>query len=142
MPEGYTIEFDFYAYVEVCGNFKFAPENIVVYNENGIDVTQDYYIKVYPAYIDVLEIEIEISTGSAEKYYDGTALTSSVYWISSGELLEGHVAQVVTKGSIVDPGEAYNEIESVVIYDTFGNDVSEYYKILHSKDTYGILVVK
>jgi hypothetical protein len=59
--------------------------------------------------LTVTKKPIEIKTGSAEKVYDGTALTSAAAEIK--DLVQGETATVTTTGSITDAGTADNTYE-------------------------------
>ena len=75
-------------------------------------------------------IELVYEVGSDTKYYDGTPLTlaDDDYALISGELLEGHTAQVKVIGSQTNAGESETTLE-VKFFDKKGFDVSDEYAV-------------
>ena len=103
-----------------------------VRNEQGELLTknEDYSIVIDDsALFTVKPCEITVTSASASKQYDGTALTADTWWISSGSLAYGHDMTVEITGSIVDVGTTSNAIGSCLIYDKEGNDVTKNYVI-------------
>lgn len=82
--------------------------------------------------------ELVIRTGSAEKTYDGTPLTSSRWFLVSGTLAEEHELVVETRGSQTEIGKSDN-VAMVKVVDSSGLDVSDQYTI---KAEYGDLTVE
>ena len=72
--------------------------------------------------------KLVFSSADAVKEYDGTPLTSSEWQILSGELKEGHRAEVNVYGSQTDVGESRN-LMTVKILDKKGKDVTKKYSI-------------
>ena len=73
-------------------------------------------------------IELVYAVLDAEKVYDGTPLVAEEYELVSGELQEGHRAEVEFLGAQTDAGVSESSL-SVRIYDRKGYDVSGEYKI-------------
>lgn len=73
-------------------------------------------------------IELVYSVENAEKDYDGTPLTGEEYKLESGNILEGHTAQVKVIGSQTNAGESEATLE-VKIFDKKGFDVTGEYAI-------------
>lgn len=75
-------------------------------------------------------IELVYSVGSDSKKYDGTPLTLSddAYKLVSGNILEGHTAQVRVIGTQTNAGESEATLE-VKIFDEKGFDVSDGYAV-------------
>ena len=88
--------------------------------ENDIRV---YYIKKY---------DLEITSASQEKVYDGTVLADNRYETSG--LRQGHVISgVQVEGEITSVGEVNNSITGTpVIRDQKGNDVTAFYNIKYT----------
>ena len=82
---------------------------------------------------------ILLIASSATKQYDGTPLTSENVDIRSRELPYGHSITATTKGSITDIGEEANLIESIVILNAAGENVTEYFTKIRKVP--GVLVV-
>ena len=78
------------------------------------------------------ETVIVITAASATKVYDGTALTTNGYSITSGELEPGHtLVSVDVSGSQTDAGESANVPSNAVILDDSDDDVTDTYTITY-----------
>ena len=109
-----------------------------IINGEGIDVTQNYNIAfTHMGTLTVTAIPLLISTGSAQKVYDGTPLTCGDYYVDTVALIDGHTVHVTVYGEQTDLGSSDNLFEAVVT-DGDGNDVSEMYEIIYQ---YGTLTV-
>ena len=102
---------------------------IVILDEQGEDVTDTYKINAQYGTLTVQARQITVTAGSAEKIYDGAPLTCREYELS-GELAEGHTVVVTLRGSQTGIGRCENLVESVVIYDRDGNDVTDGYIVV------------
>ena len=69
--------------------------------------------------------KIDVTAGSAEKTYDGTALTSNDVTVSG--LPEGFTYSTVTDGNQTDAGTGTNTVTEFKIFDPSGNDVTKYF---------------
>ena len=86
-------------------------------------------VKTRQATVDVSEV-LTLEAGSTVKNDDGKTLTNDDYKIIDGSLKNGHyISSVVFNGSQTGVGESSNEITSVVILDSQGNDVTSQYVI-------------
>lgn len=91
------------------------PESFHVYTENGEDKTHNYIPTFYYGILEVTPRKIVISTGSAEKEYDGTPLTNNDRAvIIEGSLVLDHVLNIFGDGSITDVGTAENGFEGTI----------------------------
>ena len=72
---------------------------------------------------------LTIVSDSVAKIYDGTPLTSKIYTLSEGSLLDGHTEQIEVFGSQTEAGESPNEYEVIGIFDASGEDVTKNYEI-------------
>ena len=106
-----------------------ADIHVWVVDENGTDVSEIYDLAVIGGEIEILPISITVTTQTDKKYEDGTPLTNSDAWISQGMLLEGHTIEIVVDGSCASVGTVDNTIESIVIRDANGEDVTNCYEI-------------
>lgn len=104
-----------------------------------MDVTTNFNVVFYNGSIEVTQRPITINSDSVQKYYDGLPLVAATYYISKGSLLPGDVMTVVIVSSITDVGIMPNIIETVVITNSAGVDVTNNYKITTID---GILTVK
>lgn len=74
--------------------------------------------------------EITIKTGDFEAQYYGKPITNHTWYISEGQLRNGHTMEVRFTGEQVSVGESDNTVD-VVIYDELGTDVTSDYKITY-----------
>ena len=97
----------------------------------GTDVSDNYSINVVPGKMTVRPRAIVLTADSAEKEYDGTALTKDSFSLSSGSLVSGHSVSAKVSGSQTAAGSSANKIvaDSVSIIDGNGNDFTAMYKI-------------
>ncbi len=108
----------------------------IVVDSAGKDVSEYYKLKA--TLLKINRIKITIETSSASKDYDGSALYSKTYSITSGSLRDLDYIVVSDYKTISAVGSAKN-ILTIVIYDSDGNNVSNIYQI---KYTYGTLEIK
>ncbi|MBO7196030.1 MAG: transglutaminase domain-containing protein, partial [Clostridia bacterium] len=100
-------------------------ENYIVTVVNFMDGGEYVPIKVNPR-------EIVVATGSESKYYDSKPLTNDTYYVSKGQLADGHRLNIEVIGSITAVGSVSNtvDISSLVIYDADGNIVTKNYNVV------------
>lgn len=79
--------------------------------------------------VDSTPKKLVISSGTAEKVYDGKEITSADWKLDSGTLREGYRLKVTTMGNQTDVGSCDNEFTAVVL-DKNGADVSEDYELV------------
>lgn len=101
------------------------------------DVTANYTITVVAGKLTVKPRPITVTAGSASKVYDGRALYSSSYKISSGELVKGHKLTAEVSGSRTELGSSANIVvkSSIKITDSAGKDVTANYEITTAAGT-------
>ena len=97
----------------------------------GTDVSDNYSINVVPGKMTVRPRAIVLTADSAEKEYDGTALTKDSFSLSSGSLVSGHSVSAKVSGSQTAAGSSANKIvaDSVKITDGSGRDLTEMYSV-------------
>lgn len=106
-------------------------ERTKILAQDETEVTKNYQINYAYGTLTIHSLaKISIITSTATKVYDGMPLTSSEYEYVyiEGALKSGHRLQVITTGTITDPGSVPNEATCSVI-DQYGNDVTDYYDI-------------
>ncbi|MBQ8402941.1 MAG: transglutaminase domain-containing protein [Clostridia bacterium] len=104
--------------------------DVIVYDENGKDVTYFYKINKTYGVVNVARKKITLKAGDAEKVYDGTPLTSEVVELIEGELLPGDTIKLTsTEGSQTNVGTAENIITAVSIYNKNKENVTRNYEI-------------
>lgn len=93
------------------------------------DVSGSYAITVVPGKLTVKPRALVLTADSAEKEFDGTALTKESFTLSSGTLVEGHTVTASVKGTQTEVGSSANKIDaaSVKVTDGAGNDVTALY---------------
>ena len=87
-----------------------------------------YIAMVALGMIKVSSYHLVITTASADKLYDGEALTSDEWELIDGELASGHTISATVTGSQTGVGVSDNTI-NVTISDSKGKDVTEKYEI-------------
>lgn len=133
-----------YSYsVTVSGSQKGVGKGVsritafTLYDENGVDVTDEYVIEKYTGTLHVYQYKVTIGSSGASQVYNGTALTNNEYTILEGSLQSGHTPLVTVTGKQLNVGSSSNAF-TVKIEDRSGNDVTDQYKITYS---YGTLKV-
>ncbi len=105
---GHTIEVEMSASITEVGEATNKFTSVIIYDENGLNVTAQYNIEYYFGTLTVTPRTLFISTGSASKPYDRRELSCDKYWISGGELPEGHTLVVKLGTAITGRGYASN----------------------------------
>ena len=95
------------------------------------DVTANYKITVVPGKLTVKPRPITLTADSAEKDFDGTALTKDSFTVTSGSVLSGHTVTATVNGSQTKAGSSANKIDdrSVKVTDSKGKNVTGLYSI-------------
>lgn len=130
--EGHRIDVSFLNQITDVGT---VDNNIkaTIYDKYGNDVTKHYNIEVMEGKLDILPIEIEISTPGIYAVYDGKEHYSyENSYISAGALLSGHYLKAVDYTKVVGVGEKDKNIVSFNILDENDSNVSKNYKISYS----------
>ena len=87
-----------------------------------------YFIMIAVGLIQVSKNHIVITTSSADKMYDGEALSADGWELVAGELLAGHTIEGEVTGTQTEVGESENFVV-ITIYDSEGADVTGTYEI-------------
>ena len=113
--------------------------SVTIYDKQNADVTSNYQITLKEGTLRVTPniVELFFRSSSAHKIYDGTPLTSHKWVLASGELKNGHYADISFIGEQISVGESKNFMQ-VKIHDADGNDVTNEYRITYD---YGTLKV-
>ena len=130
LKPGHTISVQFHGSQTNVGESENTID-VVITDELGADVTSDYDITYNLGIIKVNPRYLIITSASDSKLFDGYPLQNSNFEITSEHkgLVVGHNALVSITGSITDIGETPNTIESVIIYDKLGADVTNNYHL-------------
>ncbi|MDY3035005.1 MAG: InlB B-repeat-containing protein [Absicoccus sp.] len=116
-----------------------STTNTITYTENSGFDKENYTIQINEGTLTITtnEDEITIRANHATKVYDGTPLSDKGFSVTG--LPDGYTAEVTTSGSITDVGETNNVIQTVVIKDSNGNDVTDQFSNIIRKN--GVLSV-
>ena len=134
LPNGAKITFDVVGERIEVGTTSITLENIVILSEAGENITNNYSFE-FIGQIIVRPLKITIQTGSESKQYDETPLSNNEYWISMGRLVNGHNINCTIKTTIIEIGSVPNKVDSTVILDRLGNDVTNNYEINYVEGT-------
>ena len=108
LEKGYTYEATVSGERSLPGISKSYIESFVLYDKNGYDVTDEFTIIKKPGKIQIYMKEILVTTGSASKTYDGSALVNTEYSLS-GDLLARHeIALIECVGTLTNVGKRVN----------------------------------
>jgi len=126
--QGYTYQATFSGILSEPGKMTSSILSLVIYDENGIDVTHMFDIEYYNGKLQLFITSFVLYTESATKEYDGISLTND-QWSVVGDLMEGHyIDHVVFTGKQTDVGISKNSAV-VFVFDQDGNDVTSIYNI-------------
>ncbi|MBP5462611.1 MAG: hypothetical protein J6Y20_10855, partial [Lachnospiraceae bacterium] len=114
----------------IAGESDNVPSEAKIVNADGEDVTSSYDIKYKNGALEVTPKPITITADSAEKVYDGTALTKDT--CSSGDLATGDTIESATvTGSQTFAGTSDNVPSEAKIVNADGEVVSGCYTITY-----------
>ncbi|MBR7161552.1 MAG: transglutaminase domain-containing protein, partial [Clostridia bacterium] len=131
IPEGYTLEFKLEGSLTEPGEFDVKTLRDLPYilrNEKGEDVTEDYYLEIEGRGLRVNRRILEFCSASAKKEYTGEKLADDTITITLGSLVSGHELICQVTGSITDVGKTKNTVDSYIIKDKDGKDVTGCYE--------------
>lgn len=108
---------------------------VKIFDADGEDVTNWYYVTRYVGKLTVTPREITVKPVDVSKKYDGEALVCGTETeILSGSLADGHeISFVQIEGSQTKPGRSESIITMIVISDAEGNDVTSNYSVTTEK---------
>ena len=121
----------------VCDDFTYTDDRtttepkisgIKIYDKGGKDVTGCYVISTESAKITTLKRPITIDVLDKSKTYDGTALKSDEYAITSGSIAKNDTLVMSFEKSIVNVGSVSNT-STFKILNSHGTDVTEFYSV-------------
>lgn len=117
---------------------KYNEAEILIKDEKGIDVTDQYKVVLKKGALEVLGRPLYITIDGGEKIYDGQPLSCSNWMITSGELAMGERISMISSAQQTEVGKTENSMQ-FVIYDNSGKDVTSRYDLIFKR---GILTVK
>ncbi|MCR5624902.1 MAG: hypothetical protein K6G11_06605, partial [Lachnospiraceae bacterium] len=118
------------------GRSSNIPSEVVIIDANNNIVTDSYSLSYVSGNLTVTGRSLEITAGSAEKTYDGTALTSKTYKITDGSLSDGDIIESIdVEGTITKVGETDNTASNVRMINGYGKDVTNNYDVNYVNGT-------
>lgn len=112
---------------------------VVIQDALEQDMTPNYQITVEAGTLKIIPIVLKFKTESAEKIYDGVALTAKGCELVEGELVKGHTLSFAAVGTQTNAGSSQNTLLVGVRNKTGIIVTEEGYRI---EVDYGILTVK
>lgn len=103
-----------------------------------INVSDCYEIEMTYGTLEILPREIEITTESATKEYDGKPLTNNEWSISNGSVAPNQRIEVEVTGSQTEVGKSDNTAEAKV-FDANESDVTKNYSITYKLGTLEVI---
>lgn len=134
--EGHTLQMNVTAKLKDVGTVANEGQAVVL-DADGEDVSNLYSIHCQFGTLKIQPIPLYITTGSAQKVYDGTALTCTEWELTRGELPKGHTIEVRHTPLQTQVGTLENKIEFVVTQGD--NDVTHRFAFVGE---YGTLTVQ
>ena len=131
---GHRIEAQFDGYRMEVGESISTILGYVIYNDQGEDVTDDYFVTTQPGVIQVKRY-LSILPEYVEGIVNGQTWVADdwAYAYDSGELLPGHTLHCEFYGSLSTEGRTESRIESYTILDAYGQDVTDsYFVVIHT----------
>lgn len=109
-----------------------STKNIIKYTVNDGFTLDNYDIEESFGTLTVTKNSeaVTVTARSADKPYDGTALTAGYDWTAPA----GYTVEANTSGSITDVGKTANKIDSYVVRDADGNDVTDQFDNIRTAD--------
>ncbi len=133
-------------YIVDVGSKTVSVKEIDVYDLNDIDKTHNYEFNCYDATLTVTKRSITLKPTDESKEYDRTPLTSfnaETTFDSPNKLCYGHSAEITSTRSITEIGKiSNNEIDTCVITDADGKDVTSNYSIDKERGTLVVETIK
>ena len=127
LKDGHTLEVEVFGSQTEVGTSE-NSFTAIIYDEDGKIVTHEYDLLKWPGELTVLPQDVTISSGDAEKVYDGTPLTCPEYTISPDGLEGQFDFEITFTGERTEMGISSNTFD-VVIFDKNGNDVTGNFNI-------------
>lgn len=130
---GHSITLDGVEYF-ANGSGVFSLTNIKIWDEFNNDVTNNYNISTSSKDVTYTTIDVVLTSNSATKVHDSSALFDFGGSITTGYLLEGHTFELIIEATRTTVGVTENKILGYIIYDENGNelsdeDIEKYYNI-------------
>ena len=134
LESGNTLEVEYSGSITNAGTTANKIVKVTAKDANGKDVTAKYKISTQDGTLEITKAPLTVTAKSAEKVYDGKALTANTCEVK-GSLAKGHKISATVTGSQTQIGSSKNKASNVKIVDANGNDVTSNYEITYVDGT-------
>lgn len=134
LESGDTLEVEYSGSITNAGTVANKIVKVTAKDANGKDVTAKYKISTQDGTLEITKAPLTVTAKSAEKVYDGKALTANTCQVK-GSLAKGHKISATVTGSQTQIGSSKNKASNVKIVDANGNDVTSNYEITYVEGT-------
>ena len=134
LESGDTLEVEYSGSITNAGTTANKIVKVTAKDANGKDVTAKYKISTQDGTLEITKAPLTVTAKSAEKVYDGKALTANTCEVK-GSLAKGHKISATVTGSQTQIGSSKNKASNVKIVDANGNDVTSNYEITYVEGT-------
>lgn len=134
LESGDTLEVEYSGSITNAGTTANKIVKVTAKDANGKDVTAKYKISTQDGTLEITKAPLTVTAKSAEKVYDGKALTANTCQVK-GSLAKGHKISATVTGSQTQIGSSKNKASNVKIVDANGNDVTSNYEITYVEGT-------
>ena len=134
LESGDTLVVEYSGSITNAGTTANKIVKVTAKDANGKDVTAKYKISTQDGTLEITKAPLTVTAKSAEKVYDGKALTANTCEVK-GSLAKGHKISATVTGSQTQIGSSKNKASNVKIVDANGNDVTGNYEITYVEGT-------
>lgn len=134
LESGDTLVVEYSGSITNAGTTANKIVKVTAKDANGKDVTAKYKISTQDGTLEITKAPLTVTAKSAEKVYDGKALTANTCEVK-GSLAKGHKISATVTGSQTQIGSSKNKVSNVKIVDANGNDVTSNYEITYVEGT-------
>ena len=134
LESGDTLVVEYSGSITNAGTTANKIVKVTAKDANGKDVTAKYKISTQDGTLEITKAPLTVTAKSAEKVYDGKALTANTCEVK-GSLAKGHKISATVTGSQTQIGSSKNKASNVKIVDASGNDVTSNYEITYVEGT-------
>lgn len=134
LESGDTLVVEYSGSITNAGTTANKIVKVTAKDANGKDVTVKYKISTQDGTLEITKAPLTVTAKSAEKVYDGKALTANTCEVK-GSLAKGHKISATVTGSQTQIGSSKNKASNVKIVDANGNDVTSNYEITYVEGT-------
>ncbi|MDD6254810.1 MAG: MucBP domain-containing protein, partial [Eubacteriales bacterium] len=111
LPSGYTADVTVSGSITNAGSAANVVESVVIRDSSGNDVTDQFKTIIRNnGTLTVNKRTVNLSSASASKEYDGTALTAPTVTVTGDGFVDGEVSNIRAEGTITEIGSVKNTI--------------------------------